>query len=138
MNFLEENEIAEIFRSYFDGIVDGLNIKRCEISKDHSDPILNAIKTFEKHPSILKIKELNSGCRFSFENVSYEDVKKLSQELHITRASQFLDIPTKIIRQNTYIFSEFFFVNINNSINNSTFPVQLKLAKTNFQEKLTS
>ena len=45
--FSEENEIAEIFRSYFDGIVDGLNIKRCEISKEHSDLILNAIKTFE-------------------------------------------------------------------------------------------
>ena len=79
--FSEENEIAEIFRSYFDGIVDGLNIKRCEISKEHSDPILNAIKTFEKHPSILKIKKLNSGCRFSFENVSLEDVKKVTREL---------------------------------------------------------
>ena len=32
--FLEENKIAEIFRSYFDGIVDGLKIKRCEISKE--------------------------------------------------------------------------------------------------------
>ena len=60
--FSEENEVAEIFRSYFDGIVDGLNIKRCKISKEHSDPILNAIKTLEKDPSILKIKELNSGC----------------------------------------------------------------------------
>ena len=64
--FSEENEIAEIFRSYFDGIIDGLNIKCCEISKEHSDLILNAIKTLEKYPIILKIKELNSGCRFSF------------------------------------------------------------------------
>ena len=56
--FSEENEVAEIFRYYFDGIVDGLNIKRCEISKEHIDPILNGIKTFEKHPSILKTKEL--------------------------------------------------------------------------------
>ena len=32
--FSEENKIAEIFRSYFDGIVDGLKIKRCEISKE--------------------------------------------------------------------------------------------------------
>ena len=59
-------EIFEIFRSYFDGIVDALNIKRCEISKEHSDPILNAIKTFEKHSSILKIKELNFGGRKSW------------------------------------------------------------------------
>ena len=58
-------EIFEIFRSYFDGIVDALKIKRCEISKKHSDPILNAIKTFEKHPSILNTKELNFGGRKS-------------------------------------------------------------------------
>ena len=51
----------EIFRFYFDAIVEGLKIKRCEISKVHSNPILNAIKTFEKPPSILKTKELNSG-----------------------------------------------------------------------------
>ena len=31
--FSEENTIAEIFRPYFDGIVDGLNTKRCEIYK---------------------------------------------------------------------------------------------------------
>ena len=77
---------------------------------------------------ILKLKELNSGCRFSFENVSLEDVKKLTRELDITKASQLLDIPTKIIKQNADIFSEFFFVNINHSISNSTFPEQLKWA----------
>ena len=126
--FSEQNKIAGIFRSYFDGIVDDLSIKRCEISKEHNDPILNVIETFEKHPSILKIKELNSGCRFSFENVSFEDVKKVTRELDITKASQILDIPTKIIKQNANIFSQFFFVNINHSINNSTFPEQLKWA----------
>ena len=125
---MEEKESAEIFRSYFDGIVDRINIKRFEISKEHSHPILNANKSFKKHPSILKIKELNSGCRFSFENVSLEDVKKVTRELDITKASQLLDIPTKIIKQNADIFSEFFFININHSINNSTFPQQLKWA----------
>ena len=81
-----------------------------------------------KHPSILKIKELNSGCRFSFGNVSLEDFKKVTWELDIWKASQLLDIPTKIIRQNADIFPEFFFVNINHSINNSTFPEHLKWA----------
>ena len=110
--------------------VDGLNIKRCEISNEHSDSILNAIKTFDRHPSILKTKELNSGCRFCVENGSLEDVKKVTRELDITKASQLLDIPTKIIKQNAVIFSEFFVVNINHSlsISNSTFPEQLKLA----------
>ena len=81
-----------------------LTIKRCEISKEHSDPLLNAIKTFVKHPSIFKIKELNSSCRFSFENASLEDVKKVTRELNISKASLLLDILTKIIKQNADIF----------------------------------
>ena len=52
----------------------------------------------------------------------------ITQELDITKASQLLDIPTKIIKQNADIISEFFFVNINHSISNSTFPEQLKWA----------
>ena len=48
--------------------------------------------------------------------------------MDISKASQLLDIPTKIIKQNADIFSEFFFVNINHSISNSTFPEQLKWA----------
>ena len=82
--FPEENEVAELFRFYFDGIVDGLNIKHCEIFKNQNDPILNAIKTFEKPISILKIKELNSGCRCSFENVSKSN----------SRAWYFVSFPT--------------------------------------------
>ena len=73
--FSEENQVVEIFWSYFDGTADGLNIKHYYILNEHSDSMLNAIETFEKHPSILKIKELNSGWRFSSENVSLEDVK---------------------------------------------------------------
>ena len=78
-------------------------------------------------PAFLK-KELNSGSRFSFENISLEDVKKVTRELDFSKAFQLLDIPTKIIKQNADIFCEFFFVNINHSINNSTFPEQLTLA----------
>ena len=78
-------------------------------------------------PAFFKIKELNSGYGFSFENVSLEDAKKLTRELDITKASQLLDVPTEIINQNADIISEFFFININHFINNSTFPAQLKL-----------
>ena len=135
----EENEVAEIFQSYFEEIVCGLNIKRCEISKEHSDSILNALKTFEKHPSILKRKQLNFACRFSFKNISPEDVQKATRELDISKTSQLLDIPTNIIKQNADIFSKFFFVNINFSINNSFLSRAVKMGrcKTSFQEKLT-
>ena len=146
---MEEKESAEIFRSYFDGIVDRINIKRFEISKEHSHPILNANKSFKKHPSILKIKELNSGCRFSFENVSLADVKKVTRELDISKASLnrssfsiCLNIPTKIIKQNADIFSDFFFVNINRFISNGTFnssfTKELKLAEVKLVFKKNS
>ena len=52
-------------------------------------------------------KELNSGSRFSFENVSLEDVKKVTRELDITKTSQLLDIPIKIIKQNADFFLNF-------------------------------
>ena len=52
----EESKVAEIFCSFLDGTVDGLNIKRCEIFKELNDPIVNAVKTFAIHSSILKIK----------------------------------------------------------------------------------
>ena len=97
--FSEKKEVAEIFRSYFHG----LNIKCCGISLKHSDPTLNAI------------------YRFFFENVSPGDIKKSTREPDISKAFKLLDIPTNIIYQNTDIFSQFFFVNINHCINNSTF-----------------
>ena len=84
--------------------------------------MLNAIKTFEQYRSIPKINELNSV------DFSLEDVKKVTSEMGVLKASQLLDISTKIIRQNYEIFSEFFFVNINHSINNNNFPEQIKWA----------
>ena len=84
--------------------------------------MLNAIKTFEQYRSIPKINELNSV------DFSLEDVKKVTSEMGVLKACQLLDILTKIIRQNYEIFSEFFFVNINHSINNNNFPEQIKWA----------
>ena len=84
--------------------------------------MLNAIKTFEQYRSIPKINELNSA------DFSLEDVKKVTSEMGVLKASQLLDIPTKTIRQNDEIFSEFFFVNINHSINNNNFPEEIKWA----------
>ena len=84
--------------------------------------MLNAIKTLEQYRSIPKINELNPV------DFSLEDVKKVTSEMGVLKASQLLDILTKIIRQNYEIFSEFFFVNINHSINNNNFPEQIKWA----------
>ena len=47
-------------------IASNLDIQRPPNITFHHDPLLNAIKKFENHPSILEIKEASSvGCRFS-------------------------------------------------------------------------
>ena len=49
-------------------------------------------------------------------------------DLDASKATQSDDIPTKIIKNNSDIFSRFFQVNFNNAIETSTFPEQLKYA----------
>ena len=53
----DERELVKIFNEYFSNTVPNLNIQRPpSIILDH-DPVLNAIKKFENHPSMLEIKK---------------------------------------------------------------------------------
>ena len=73
----EDDKVAEIFNSFFSSAVKDLNIDYYEhfsfddyfLSKDaeNGDIILRAIEKYEKHPSILKIREIKSiNSSFSF------------------------------------------------------------------------
>ena len=52
----DERELVKIFNEYFSNIVSNLDIQRPPNITLHHDPVLNAIKKFENHPSILEIK----------------------------------------------------------------------------------
>ena len=102
----------------------------CPILSDlKDDPVLNAIENFSHHDSVLKIKEAtkSSDC-FSFKLVTTEDICKEIRALDASKATQSDDIPTKIVKNNSDIFSRFFQVNFDNAIETSTFPEQLKYA----------
>ena len=108
-----DKEIAKVLNDFFSNIIKTLNIPK----KDHTDsivenvrdPTLKAILKYRKHPSILAIKrKLKSGPAFTFNK---ED-----------------DIPTKIIKQNSDIFSNFLCPSFNNMIDVRIFPTSLKLA----------
>ena len=43
----EESELVEIFRNYFENIVENLNIERQIFSQLHTDLVLNIIRSFE-------------------------------------------------------------------------------------------
>ena len=53
----EERELVKIFNEFFSNIVPNLDIQRPPSIILHHDSVLNAIKKFENHPSILEIKK---------------------------------------------------------------------------------
>ena len=114
--------MAKIFKDCFEKIVESLHIERpCKVDFDR-EPVLNAIKNFSQHLSILKIKEnTNSSACFSF-RVTKEDLLYQLNRLDPTNATQKCDVPTNIIKNNYDIFSEFLFGNFNDIILTSLFP----------------
>ena len=92
------------------------------------DSVLNAIEIFSHDASVLKIKEArNSSDCFSFKLVTIEDICKEIRALDALKATQSDDIPIKIIKDNSDIFSRFQ-VNFNNAVKTSAFPEQLEYA----------
>ena len=52
----DEKELVKNFNEYFSNIVPNLDIQRPPSIILHHDPVLNAIKKFDNHPSILELK----------------------------------------------------------------------------------
>ena len=66
-----------------------------------NDPILAAIKKYEKHPSIIKIAEnIETNEVFKFSPVSCKDVVEVVKSLDISKATTSRNIPTKVFKQN--------------------------------------
>ena len=93
------------------------------------DPFLKAIDRYRHHPSILAIKKFcNSKSHFLFKNVQKEEILKELNNLKINKATQNTDIPTKIITENSDIFGDFIFSNLNYRINTTLYQSLLKKA----------
>ena len=89
------------------------------------------IVKYRNHPSILKIGEVCNRklcSRFCFSHVDKEEILKEILSLDSTKVSQDTDIPTKFIKDNADIFSDFLLSGFNNSILTSIFPLSLKQA----------
>ena len=90
---------------------------------------MRAIVKYRTHPSIFAIKEnCISSTRFNFSFADKEDILKEIKNLKANKATQNTDIPTKLIKENSDIFADFIFENLNDSISQSVFPSALKLA----------
>ena len=81
----------------------------------------------------LMLLKINSVVEmfFYFRELEKEEIQKEIQNLNNNnnnKASQHSEIPTKIIKSNSDIFSDFLYVSINSSIKSSLFPSCLKTA----------
>ena len=97
---------------------------------DHiKDPVLRIIERFKKHPSVVVIFENHKDSALSFRHVSLDEITKEIKRFDAKKAGQYTDIPTKVIKNNSDIFADFFFLNLNNCIASSLFPSNFKNAE---------
>ena len=127
-------ELAETFNTFFSKIVPNLNIDSNPgdniTNPNMNDPVFCAIQKYEKHPSILKIKEMmgTNNLSFSFKLIDRKKIFNELQKLKSIKACQGSDIPAKIIKENIDIITDFIYNNFNNSLFSSYFPSNLKNA----------
>ena len=74
--------------------------KSFPMASDNLDAIMSVIKSFNKHPRIVKIKAKGFDSTFHFRKTSCNEVEKIISNLNIKKSCQQEYIPTKIIKLN--------------------------------------
>ena len=134
INLIENNELvktdletAQVLNKIFSNIVQNLDISRYSndepLVSNNNYATLKAILKYRNHSSIIAIQ---SKCKdkgnFNFSEVDQKQIEKEILKLDVNKASQSSDIPIKVLKGNSDIFSNFLCNSFNNSIKLSTFP----------------
>ena len=106
-----------------------LRIECDSLIDEFDDPVTRAIRKYDAHPSILKIKEniIEVGS-FSFHSIDLESVVNEIASLCTSKATPKDSIPVQVIKDNYDIFAYKIFTDFNTSINDSSFPSNQKYA----------
>ena len=109
-----------------------MNIPKYEdlsINSVNSEDLLeNLVIKHKNQPSTKAILDKSLNTSFSLKTVSQRDIEKEILKLNLAKASQDLDIPTKIIKKNADTFSDILFKEFNKSLEIGKFPSCLKMA----------
>ena len=120
----EDGENAEILNKFFSNAVKNLKIPEYQeadpLANNISHPIFRAMMKFRNHPSVIAIKNLN--------RVNVEDVEKEIRRLSTRKATQYSDLPVKILKENSDIFGKYISEIFNEWVDKGTFPSILKHA----------
>ena len=139
---VENDKIVENYKksatdlnNFFSNIIKSLGIPQYKdaepVGQNISDPVLKEIIKYRSHPSIKAIKEqCNTNLYFSFSQIEHDEIMKELNNLDTNKAIQNTDIPKKLIKENSDIFANFIFENLNNCISHSIFPTSMKNAIT--------
>ena len=82
-----------------------------------------------KSPKITLVEKSeirNNQETFNFETIKREDILKKIKSLDISKTSQNGDVPTKIIKENAELFTDFIHSAVNEAIQSGNFPSCLK------------
>ena len=129
----DDQELAEIFNSYFANVVENLDIEGFK-TYDYNyipelDYISNIIEKFKNHPSIQRIKEnVKIEKRFHFSTVNESVIDDFIDSLHKKKPTTHNNIPTRVLVENKDIISPFVPEIYNESTQYANFPNALKLA----------
>ena len=107
----EDGENVEILNTFFSNAIKTLKITEYQetdsLASNISYPIFKVILKYRNHPSIVAIKNLNKASRFDFSRVSVQDVVKEIKKLSTRKATQYTDLPVKILKENSDIFGNY-------------------------------
>ena len=122
-----DKKSATVLNNFFSNIIKSLGIPQYKdaepVGQNISGPVLKAIIKYRSHPSIKAIKEqCNTNLYFSFSQIRHDEIMKDFNNLDTNKAIQNTNIPTKLIKENSDIFANFIFENLNNCICRSIFP----------------
>ena len=98
------------------------------MASDNLDPIISVIKSFDKHPSKVKIKAEEFDSTFHFRETSCNEFEKVISNLNIKKSYQQEDISTKIIKRNKDMIFKFKAEHFNSCIDEGEFSSELKHA----------
>ena len=126
----DSKEIATLFNSYYHNITTSLNLYSWEPDYNYldDDPIKTAVKKFDSHPSISKIKSnFDSGTKFHFKHTNKTEVMKVIMKMDDKKKTSGT-ISSKLLKSNIEICSQSISDCINHAIDTGVFPSKLKTA----------
>ena len=124
---INNGKVTNVLNNFFSNIVDLLEIPEkfaiTNMSYHIEDNVEKAIVKYNKHPSILKIKEKRTNVNtFSLWHTKIDVITEIILSMEVNKASPKDDIPLNIIKSNYAIFAPLLCNDFKLGIDNNKFP----------------